>query len=173
MFLDTIFIKAGRNFGGDSGVDFDDSLLPNFTSSHYLSGFLFSDIDRFDACQFIYASSHHNQSRIESNVHGDDGRKMINATYKYLLQDDERIEYVQVKSSFMTFIPENTYSPTKKIIRGLKFVTTKRRAIPPDINLIGNDVESEHFPGYTVGYATGRSDQNINQLQFFWYLTEQ
>ncbi len=27
--------------------------------------------------------------------------------------------------------------------------------------------------GYTVGYATGRSDQNINQLQFFWYLTEQ
>jgi hypothetical protein len=143
-----------------------------FTSSYYLHGFLFSDIDSFNACQFIYTSSSHNQSQIESDFHGGYGHR-IDPTYKHILADDERIEHVQVKSFDMTFISSNIYISTQKTIRGLKFVTTKGRSIPPNINLTGNDVESEHFPGYTLGYATGRSGQNINQLQFFWYLTEQ
>jgi hypothetical protein len=55
----------------------------------------------------------------------------------------------------------------------LKFITTKVRSIPPDIYLAGNDVELEYFPGYTLGYVTGKSGLRIDQLQFFWYRTKQ
>ncbi len=163
-------IKAGRKFGGDRGNDFDDSSLPNFTCSHYVSEILFSDIDGFDACQFIYKSSRDNQSRIESNVHGGDGKK-INLTHKYYLNADERIKHVQVGLFYKNLYSSNVYVVTRKVITGLKFITTNNRTIPPDFNLTGNDVQSENFTGYTLGYVTGRSDGKIDQLQFFWYRT--
>lgn len=144
-------------------------MLPKFTSSHYLSGFIFSDIDRFDSCQFIYTSSDNKQTKRESNFHGGNGKK-INSTYKYYLDNDERIERVHVKSFHVTFISNNDH--TTKVIRGLKFVTTKDRIIPPGIQLTGDDVEFEYFPGYTLGYVTGKSGFTIDQLQFFWYRTD-
>jgi hypothetical protein len=171
LLLDTILIKAGRKFGGDGGNDFDDSFLPNFTSSHYVSGILFSDIVDFNACQFIYKSSRDNQSRIVSIVHGNGGKK-INSTYIYNLTADERIKHVQVRSFYKTFYSSNAYVvDTRKVITGLKFITTNNRTIPPNFNIIRNDVESEEFLGYTLGYVTGKSDEQIDQLQFFWYRT--
>jgi hypothetical protein len=192
MTLEPLLIISGRKFGGDGGDNFDDSSSPNFTSSHYVSGFVFSDIDVFDACQFIYTSSHDNQSRIESSVRGYGGNK-IKSTYKYYLTADERIELVQVKSfneplddsndyTYNETLYEsndytynerlddsNDYTYTQKLVRGLKFVTTKGQRIPPGPLLTGNDVQSENFTGYTLGYVTGRSGQKIDQLQFFWY----
>ncbi len=169
MILETLLIKAGRKFGGDGGSDFDDSSSPNFTYSHYLSGLLFSGIFGFDGCQFIYKSSPDNQSRIQSSVHGNGGNT-INSTHKYYLNADERIEEVRVKSYNVQFGSDRVIA---KIIRGLQFVTTKNRTIPPDILLTGDQVESESFRGYTLGYVTGKSGQSINQLQFFWYRTKQ
>jgi hypothetical protein len=169
MILETLLIKTGRKFGGDGGSDFDDSSSQNFTYSHYLSGFLFSGIFGFDGCQFIYTSSYDKQSRIESSVRGN-GENTMDWTHKYYLNADERIEEVRVKSYNAQFGSDRVMA---KIIGGLQFVTTKNRTIPPDISLTGDQVESESFPGYTLGYATGKSDQNINQLQFFWYRTKQ
>ncbi len=136
-----------------------------------MSEILFSDIDGFNACQFIYKSSRDNQSKIESRVYGANGQRM-NTTYEYHLDDDERIVKVQVKSVPDKYIkPNNGIKLTTQIIRGLKFITTKGRSIPPNINLTGNGLEVEYFPGYTLGYVTGRSDGKIDQLQFFWYRT--
>ncbi len=81
---------------------------------------------------------------------------------------------VQVKLLLETFI--NAYNGLKfttKIIRGLQFITTKDRRIPPGISLTGDDVETEQFLGYTLGYVTGKSGLRIDQLQFFWYRVEQ
>jgi hypothetical protein len=97
----------------------------------------------------------------------------INRTHEYYLNDDERIEKVQVKSLRTAFSRHDGSSFAIKIITGLKFITTKGRSIPPDINLTGNGVELESFPGYTIGYVTGKSGTKIDQLQFFWYRTEQ
>jgi hypothetical protein len=98
----------------------------------------------------------------------------MNTTYEYHLNDDERIEKVQVESFFQAFIKKKTgVNFTTKIIRGLKFITTKGRNIPPDINLTGNKVEFEDFPGYTLGYVAGKSDLRVDQLQFFWYRSEE
>jgi hypothetical protein len=157
-------------FGGDGGSDFDDSSLPNFTCSHYVSEILFSDINGFYACQFIYKSSRDNQSRIESSVHGGNGKK-INSKHIYNLTADERIKDVQVKSFNRTLLGNNNYKSVPKLVTGLKFITTNNRTIPPDFNLTGDDVQSENFTGYTLGYVTGKSGGRIDQLQFFWYRT--
>ena len=172
MFWGTSLIKAGRKFGGDGGADFDDSLSPMFTVFHYLSGFIFSDVEQFRACQFIYTSSERNQTQIRANVHGDFGYR-INTIYKFNLTDDERIEKVRVHSSYQTFTAGEKPRLTTKLIRKVGFITTKGRSIPPDLDLADNGVEFEQFPGYTVGYVTGRSGGNVDQLQFVWYRTKQ
>jgi hypothetical protein len=98
----------------------------------------------------------------------------MNTTYEYHLNDNERVEKVQVKALLEPFInPNNRLKFTTKIIRGLKFITTKGRRIPPGIPLTGNDVETEQFLGYTLGYVTGKSGLRIDQLQFFWYRAEE
>jgi hypothetical protein len=169
MVLETLLIKAGQKFGGDGGGDFDDSSLRMFTPSHYLSGFVFFDIENFDSCQFIYTSSHDNQSRIASNTYGlYEGE--INSTLEYHLNDDERIDQVRVKSYEVKFTSSGQIT---KIIRGLQFVTTKGRSIPPGILLTGYNVQFESIPGYTLGYVTGKTGVRIDQLQFFWYRTKQ
>ncbi len=124
------------------------------------------------SCQFNYISFHHNQSRIESSVHGGNGQR-IDSPYEYQLDKDERINKVQVKSFPMPVAHYNGVKITTKIITGLQFITTKDRRIPSDITLTGKDVETEQFLGYTLGYVTGKSGLRIDQLQFFWYRTKQ
>ena len=170
--LETSLIKAGQIFGGDGGEFFDDSLLPLFTYTHYLSGIILSKSGKFDACQFIYTSLRDNQSRIESIVHGINGRP-IDSAYAYYLDKDERIEEVSVTSSNVTFVVVNVANSfyKTKVTKGLKFLTTKGRTIPSGALRAGGDMQSERFSGYTLGYATGRSGLVIDRLQFFWYRT--
>ncbi len=170
MFLDITLIIGGQKFGDDSGRDSDDSLLKNFTTSHYLSGFVFSDIDAFYACQFIYRTANDKESRIESSVYGEYGRK-LNRTYEYHLNDDERIKEVQIQLVDKEFLRHDNSSLTIKIITGLKFITTKGQSFPPNIDLTGDGIQSESFPGYTLWYVTGKSALTVDQLQFFWYPT--
>lgn len=64
--------------------------------------------------------------------------------------------------------PHNpTRTEKRKIINGLKFLTRKGRMIPPDSNLNGPFGE-EHYPGYVLSYATGRSGGLLDPLQFYW-----
>ena len=170
-FLETFLIKSGRKFGGDQGDNFDDSLLPKFTSVHYLSGIRFSNLTRIQSCQFIYKSSEDKHSRIESSFHGGYGDK-FDSPYKYDLDDDERIGEVSIKSSLVDFYNASHFPYTKRVVIGLQFLTTKGRSIPPDSYLVGDDVESERFSGYTLGYVTGNDSLKIDQLQFFWYRTK-
>lgn len=169
MFLETFLIKAGRIFGGG---DFDDSSIPMFTSSHYLSGFRCSNLKNVDACQFIYTSAQNNHSQIESGIHGGDER-LTNASFEYHLNYDERIHQVRIGSVLTRFLVNNGITYTTTLINGIQFVTRKGRMVPSDIVLAHCKVETEYFPGYTLGYVTGRSGLRIDQLQFFWYLTEE
>jgi hypothetical protein len=94
----------------------------------------------------------------------------IGSPHEYHLDDDERIEQVRVKSYHEQFGSDGAIA---KLIRGLQFVTTKGRIIPPSIPLKRYQVEFESFLGYTLGYVTGKSGTKIDQLQFFWYRTKQ
>ena len=166
--LDISLIRAGHPFGGNGGDNFDDSLLLNFTSTHYLSGFIISNTNQFDACQFIYRSPYENQSLILSPVHGSFGRPM-HSTRIYHFDDDERVENVIVISSDQTYgSPGKTYYTTD-IVKGFQFITTKGRTIPADISHINGAGRSERFPRYVLGYVTGKVGLSIDQLQFMWY----
>jgi hypothetical protein len=164
----TTLVKAGRKFGGDGGEIFDDSKLPMFTYYHYLSGFACNSMFGLDGCQFNYTSSDGNKSRVES-IRGNSGNK-TDSTHKYNLNPQERIKEVRVISYGVQFVKNG---PTEKIIRGLQFVTTNNTIIPQNVPSTGSQDDSESFPGYTLGYVTGKSsDKRIDQLQFFWYRTE-
>ena len=111
-----------------------------------------------------------NQSGIESTVHGVNGARM-DSILKYDLDNDEKIEKVSVKSADMTFLSSDYSRFTAKVVTGLQFITTKGRYIPPGILLEDGEIESESFPGYTLGYAIGKTGLVIDQLQFYWYRT--
>ena len=76
-----------------------------------------------------------------------------------------------MKISNITFISPDESRYTTKVVRQLQFTTTKGQRIPPGIALEDNDVQSESFSGYTLGYATGKAGLRIDQLQFYWYQT--
>lgn len=128
-------------------------------------------LGEIDSCQFIYTSSQNNHSRIKSPLHGlSHGKKDL--AKEYHLKDDERIEEIYVKASDVFFLGHNNTVNAVKVIKRLQFITTSGRQIPPDIALTGDDVKFEHIPGYTLGYATGKTGSKIDQLQFFWYRTK-
>lgn len=121
--------------------------------------------------QFIYRSLENNtQSVIESTVHGLYGVQ-IDSKLKYNLDQDERVVKVLLKSGDILFSTPDDTRFTAKVVAGLEFITTKGRRIPPGILLEDDEIEYEGFPGYTLGYATGRSGLVIDQLQFYWYRT--
>lgn len=163
-------IKAGQRFGGDGGAYFDDSSSLLFTHTHHLSGITLSTSGELDSCQFIYSSPCQNQSDIESDIHGLNGVR-INSTSTYYLDHDERIKKVSVKSYNITFVSPDESRYSTKVVRRLQFTTTNGQRIPPGIALEDNTVQSESFPGYTLGYATGKAGLRIDQLQFYWYRT--
>jgi hypothetical protein len=94
----------------------------------------------------------------------------MESTQRFVLNQDEKIYKVQVNVMEMTFTVGNNIGFTTKIIKALKFFTTKGRSIPPYNSQTGK-IFTEQFDGYTLGYVTGKSGQCIDQLQFFWYRT--
>ena len=170
-FLVISLVKAGQRFGGSGGQDFDDSLLVNFTHTHYLSGLIIFSEHEYPWYQFIYRSASDNQSLIVSLTHGNYGGS-INSTHTYHLDDDERVDEVTVGFSNYLFGDPNNNHFSTVLIKGLQFRTTKGRTIPPDFPLLNSDIRSERFPGYILGYAAGSSALAIDQLQFVWYRTK-
>ena len=169
--LDLSLVKVGQPFGESVGQDFDDSLLANFTYTHYLSGLIISNIDEYPSCQFIYRSPCDDGSLIFSPIHGNYERPM-NLTLKYVLDVDERIEEVMMISSKHIVHDPNRDHLNTVAIKKLQFKTSKDRFIPARNRLVYGDFQSERFPGYTLGYVTGKAALAIDQLQFVWYRTK-
>ena len=164
-------MKYGRKFGGgDIGVTFDDSLSPWFTTSHYLSGVIYSYIHRFTIGGFLYTSLDDNQTHNDSDF-SRFYRTEGNSSTKYELDSDERIGKVSVDCSNLNIYEINEISVPTRTVTGVQFYTTKNRTIPPYIKLRGENVQYEFFPGYTLGYVTGTAANEIGQLQFVWYRT--
>ncbi len=128
IVLGNLLIKAGKKFGGEGGGYFDDSSSSSFTCSHYLNGVVRNiDIDNnaVISYQFLYLSSHDNQSRIESIVHGNNAEK-INVK-PFILNEGERINKVEIHVINVTFrMSEGSSFPTK-IVNEVIFFTTENR----------------------------------------------
>jgi len=94
----------------------------------------------------------------------------MESTEKFDLNQDEKIYKVQINVFDLLFLITNGTSYTTKVIKALKFFTTKGRSIPPYNSQTGK-IFTEEFGGYTLGYVTGRAGQCIDQVQFYWYRT--
>ncbi|CAF0869077.1 unnamed protein product [Rotaria sp. Silwood1] len=163
-----IFIKAGQKFGGTSGDYFDDSFLPDFTC-HHLSGITtYRNDDRMESYEFSYSSDDDNHNPIESQTH-DNQNAIIKTQFEF--DNDEKIERVEGQLINENIVFPNGTNITTSRITGLQFFSTKGRASPSYNGRLG-ETFTENFDGYTVGFVTGRSNHYINQLQFFWYRTE-
>jgi len=167
-------IKVGKKFGGIDGVDFVDSSIPNFTYYHYLSGITVSHDERnnyFESIQFLYKSIYDHQNNIKSEIHGNYRYKSHN-TQTYILDNDERIYKVQGQITNMLHTEVDNSKYRRTWIRGIQFFTTKGRKIPSYKEEDDDETFFEQYNGYTLGYVSGRSYRNIDQLKFYWYRTE-
>ncbi|CAF0711831.1 unnamed protein product [Adineta steineri] len=161
-------VIEGREFGRAHGTHFDDSTHPYFTSSHYLNGILARDNDDdLESYLFYYSSSCDNQDMITSERHGNQ-----NLSFKKDFQFDKNEKIQRVEGQYLnkTIVFSNGTNVTMPIITGLQFYTTKGHASPSYAGEEGVTFEEE-YEGYTLWYVTGRSDEYIHQLQFYWYRT--
>ncbi|CAF0837408.1 unnamed protein product [Adineta steineri] len=161
-------VIEGREFGSAHGTHFDDSLHPHFTSSHYLNGIIARDNDDdLESYQFYYPSSSDNQDMFISERHGKQ-----NSSFKkdFQFENYEKIQRVEGQYLNKTIAFSNGTNLTLPIITGLQFYTTKEHASPSYAGEEGEMFEEE-YEEYTLWYVTGRSDQYIYQLQFYWYRT--
>ncbi|CAF3792782.1 unnamed protein product [Rotaria sp. Silwood1] len=162
----TALIRAGFKFGGVGGSHFDDSLTPNFTCSHYLSGIIFqNDPVPLNWIQFLYSSLLDPQNVIEAKLHGT--RYKTDSVQQFLLDKDEKISKIQMKIDNITLYI-NKIQHSVPIIRGLRVFTTKGR-VSQSIDRVNGQSATESFDGYAVGYVTGKDGLLIDQLQFYWY----
>jgi hypothetical protein len=165
---DYLPIKAGQKFGGTGSTTFDDSSSSDFTYSHYLNGLLVRhDNEGFETYQFFYYSHHAKYPKIQSQFHG---KEDLPQRTEFDFEKDERIDRIEGQIVNKTFISENGTEIMKPVITGIKFITNKNHANPLFNDSSGINF-NESFPGYTLGYVTGRASQYIEQIQFFWYRT--
>ncbi|CAF0718852.1 unnamed protein product [Adineta steineri] len=161
-------VIEGREFGSARGTHFDDSTHPYFTSSHYLNGILARDNDDdLESYQFYYSSSCGSQDIITSERHG---KQTLSFKKDFQFDKNEKIQKVEGHYLNKTIVFSNGTNVTMRIITGLQFYTTKGHASPSYAGEEGVMFEEE-YEGYTLWYATGRSDEYIHQLQFYWYRT--
>ncbi|CAF4047744.1 unnamed protein product, partial [Adineta steineri] len=161
-------VIAGREFGSARGTHFDDSTHPYFTSSHYLNGILARDNDDdLESYQFYYSSSCGSQDIITSERHG---KQTLSFKKDFQFDKNEKIQKVEGHYLNKTIVFSNGTNVTMRIITGLQFYTTKGHASPSYAGEEGVMFEEE-YEGYTLWYVTGRSDEYIHQLQFYWYRT--
>ncbi len=160
-------MKAGQIYGiADSdAASFDDSSSSDFTCSHYLNEILVRHDDQgFETYQFSYYSPHAKYQEIQSEFHGNE--QFPQRTEFNFHQ--ERIVKVEGQIVDKVFILDNGTEFTKPVVTGIKFTTKENHA-----NHLFNESSginfNESFPGYMLGYVTGRSNQYIEQIQFFWY----
>ncbi|CAF3485321.1 unnamed protein product [Adineta steineri] len=158
----------GREFGRAYGTHFDDSTHPYFTSSHYLNGILAHDNnDSIESYQFYYSPSSDGQDTIISERHG---KQTLSFKKDFQFDKNEKIQSVEGHYLNKTIVFSNGTILTMRIITGLRFYTTKGYASPSYAGEEGEMFEEE-YENYTLWYVTGRSDEYIHQLQFYWYRT--
>ncbi|CAF1139614.1 unnamed protein product [Adineta steineri] len=158
----------GREFGSAYGTHFDDSTHPYFTSLHYLNGILAHDNnDSIESYQFYYSPSSDGQDTIISERHG---KQTLSFKKDFQFDKNEKIQSVEGHYLNKTIVFSNGTILTMRIITGLRFYTTKGYASPSYAGEEGEMFEEE-YENYTLWYVTGRSDEYIHQLQFYWYRT--
>jgi hypothetical protein len=160
-------VKAGQIYGitDSDAAHFDDSSSSDFTCSHYLNGiFVRYDDQGFETYQFSYYSPNAKYQEIQSSFHGDEQFPQ-RTEFDFL---HEKIDKVEGQIVNKIILLENGTELIKPVITGIKFTTKENHA-----NHLFNESSgmnfNESFPGYTLGYVTGRSNQYIEQIQFFWY----
>ncbi|CAF3974863.1 unnamed protein product [Rotaria sordida] len=163
-----IIIKPGQKFGGTSGDDFNDSLLPDFTCHHLSAIGVYAHDDNIESYQFFYSLDNDNQLTIESQIHGNQDSKMITM---FEFDKDEKIDSVEGQIINENIVSPNGTNLTISRITGLQFFSTKGRASLSYNGQLGQTF-TENFDQYTLGYVTGKATHYINQLQFFWYPTD-
>jgi hypothetical protein len=164
-----LFTKIGSKFGGVGGGAFDDSLMHNFTCSHYLRGMVaqrgFYPSNWF---QFLYSSPSSPDQIIKGNIHGSRSKDDIPETF--ILNNDERIYKIQVVYENTSYY-KNKIKKIARAVRGIRLFTTKGRSSPPLDHKTGTKV-TEEFIGYTVSYVSGKSGIYLDQIQFHWFRPE-
>ncbi|CAF1128231.1 unnamed protein product [Rotaria sordida] len=163
-----IIIKPGQKFGGTSGDDFNDSLLPDFTCHHLSAIGVYAHDDNIESYQFFYSLDNDNQLTIESQIHGNQNSEMIRM---FEFDKDEKIDSVEGQIINENIVSPNGTNLTISRITGLQFFSTKGRASLSYNGQLGQTF-TENFDQYTLGYVTGKATHYINQLQFFWYPTD-
>jgi hypothetical protein len=163
-------IKIGEIFGNSSNDSaFDDSLIENFTTSHYLRGIILRmDSDCLGWIQCFYSSDSHSDDILRGITHGI--REQTDVGEQFWLDNDEKVFKVQIKVDYVQLFKDGRPSMKPRIIRNLRFFTTNKRSTPK-IDQFGGEMYTEEFEGYTLGYLTGTSSRYIDQLQFYWYQT--
>ena len=160
-------IKSGQTFGTNTdGLVFDDSISSDLTFTHYLNGLLTrTDANGLETYEFFYYSPHVSPPKIRSNFHGNESFPQ-SSEYEFIGKGEkiERVEGVIVNA---TIRDSNGVSITKSFITSLRFISNQGVDNPYGYSTGVNFNES--FPGYYLGYVTGRAEQYIEQLKFFWY----
>jgi len=114
-------------------------------------------------------SSDDNRIPIESDIHGNQTSKQVDECDFETNGKINRVDFTIIQKKW---ISPNGTKLTREIIIGIRFHSYEAgRANPLFHDQLGEE-RGEEFPGYTLGYVTGRSGQYIEQLQFFWYRTK-
>lgn len=166
MQLDTITVKPGKVFGNSNAFDFNDSSLFNYSTTHYLCGLDIRGENGFEIYRFYYDSSIYNQRPIPSEFHGNEH---LEFKVPFHFATNDKIKRVQGRLVNKTIDSDRNF--TKLIITGLEFTSEDDVTSPMYRETLG-EMFTEEYDGYTLGYATGKSREYIEQIQFFWYKSE-
>ncbi len=123
------------------------------------------DDDGLESYQFFYRSSSDSRQELKSQFHGNEEFVKID---EHKFDENEKINKVEGQIVKKIIVLDNGTNTTKVLITGIQFSTTEDHANPSYDGPLGTSF-SESFDGYTLGYVTGRADQYIEQIQFFWY----
>ncbi len=123
------------------------------------------DDDGLESYQFFYRSSYNSHQEIKSQFHGNEEFVKID---EHKFDENEKINKVEGQIVKKIIVLDNGTNITKVLITGIQFSSTEDHASHSYDGPLGTSF-SESFDGYTLGYVTGRADQYIEQIQFFWY----
>lgn len=162
-------IKSGIKFGDTTGFEFDDSLAEKFTYFHSIRGIrIRPDRSPLHWFQCFYSSSDNPENMIEGAIHG---LKEDNDSFEdFFLDKDEKITKIQIKVDYVQLYQNDILSFRPLLIMAMRFYTTKGRT-SRSIDYVDGQMYTEEFPGYTLGYISGKSGRYIDQIQFYWYKT--
>jgi len=114
-------------------------------------------------------SSDDNGSPVKFNTHGNQTSVF---DHEFYFGKNAKINRVHFKIIQKKWISPNGTNFTREIIIGIRFHSDDAGQANPLFHDQTGEECGEEFPGYTLGYVTGRAGLYIEQLQFFWYRTK-